>query len=71
MSVTSGRSREELLDRLTSIPRFCHEGHARRLRGEQPGDTLPHDGVIVDTEDPDALGIVAHEPPVSLGPKTF
>jgi hypothetical protein len=27
--------------------------------------------VIADTENPDALGIVAHESLVSLGPKTF
>ena len=62
--------RPELLNRFTSGRRFRHERHVRLCR-EQPGDALAHDGVIVDAENSDALGIVAHESLVSLNPKTF
>ena len=64
------RGTDRLLNRFTSVRRFCHEGHVR-LRGEQPGDALSHDRMIVDAENSDALGIVAHDSLVSLGPKTF
>jgi hypothetical protein len=41
------------------------------VRAEQPGDALPHDRMVVDAENPDALGIVDHGLLVTLGPKTF
>ena len=62
--------RAELCNRFASGCRFCHKGHVR-LRGEQPGDALPHDWMIVDTEDLDAGRVFVHESLISLCPNTF
>jgi hypothetical protein len=57
--------RAKLPDRLAPVRRFRHDCHIR-VHCDQAGDALSHDGMIVDTENADALGIVAHESPVSL-----
>ena len=59
LDAVESRVRAELLNRLASVRCVCDERHIR-LRGKQPGDTLPHDRVIVDAENSDSLGIVAH-----------
>jgi hypothetical protein len=31
------------------------------LHGDQPGDSLPDDGMVVDAQDANAIGIAAHD----------
>jgi hypothetical protein len=59
--------RAELLDCFSSVRAFGDQSHVR-FAGQQTGDSLAHQKMVVDRQNPNRTGFATHEPMVSTIP---